>query len=65
MADLVPVPARVPAAGGRRNGSRARLLAQLLATSLAAYCGAKGSPQPPLSEPPVAADAGPADGGQR
>ncbi len=45
-----------------RRGIWRAIAAQLLAGSLFAYCGAKGSPQPPLPEPPPAeraADAGP------
>jgi hypothetical protein len=47
----------------RFAAARRALLAQLIGGSLLAYCGAKGSPQPPLPPPPQQqADAG-SDGG--
>lgn len=39
--------------------ARRALIAQLIGGSLLAYCGAKGSPQPPLPPP----QQGPADAG--
>jgi hypothetical protein len=38
---------------------------QLIAGSALAYCGAKGSPQPPLEAPPAAAADGGTDGGAK
>ena len=38
---------------------RLQRIIALLTTSLCAYCGAKGSPQPPIrDEPPAATDGG-------
>jgi hypothetical protein len=44
---------------------RLRRIIAIATTSLSAYCGAKGSPQPPISTQPPAAEApsSPPDGG--